>query len=288
MLRISLTGNPVTWRRLFLDHGTHGVRLAARANDPGDGSEVYVERAERIGELCVGHIGCRLRVAVEPAIMDFSGDADDDARGFRGQLSHGESLADPDALPERVGLRPELPDHFLVDDDLAFGSSIVALGKRSSANDGNLENVEIGGRNGEEAGITVKRPSLHRPAHNDERKPVAVFERNAAGAGRIDDTGDARNRSTASRTVRSAPADFRKRGPVSDIRMVRTLWASKAGFTAAKAMEVRIRSAAPTSKMMARAISPTTRIVRVLCCRKLLPLRPLFSFNAEPRSGREL
>ena len=42
--------------------------------------------------------------------------------------------------------------------------------------------------------------------------------------------GSARSRSTPSRTICSTPADFRNRGPVSDIRIVSTLCGVEAGI----------------------------------------------------------
>ena len=72
------------------------------------------------------------------------------------------------------------------------------------------------------------------------------------------------------------------------MRIVKTLCASKPGFTCRIAMKVRISSAAPINSTTASAISVVTSSARVLLCRKPVPLRlPLsFSVAAQIRTRR--
>ena len=83
----------------------------------------------------------------------------------------------------------------------------------------------------------------------------------------------ARSRSTPSRTIRSTPSDVTKRGPVSDILIVSTLFGSNPGSTAPSATDVRIRSAEPTSSTSASATSSTTSSERALFCLNPVPER---------------
>ena len=93
-------------------------------------------------------------------------------------------------------------------------------------------------------------------------------------------------RRTPSRKSCVTPAGFSNCGPVSDIRIVKTLRASKPGFTCRTARKVRISRAAPTSSTRASAISVVTSSARVLWCNPV-PLRLLLSFKLLFKSARE-
>ena len=100
--------------------------------------------------------------------------------------------------------------------------------------------------------------------------------------------GTPRKRSTPSRISWSTAADFANCGPLSDMRIVSTFSASKPGFTAPSAIEVRISRAEPTSSTTASATSLITSMVRALFWRSPVPERPPLSLRVALRSGREL
>ena len=164
----------------------------------------------------------------------------------------------------------------------------VALGEGAAALDRNLEDVEVAGRDREPAAAAVRR-ALERPADDDERQAVAALRAaRSTWRWRATTPGSARSRSTPSRTICSTPADFRKRGPVSDIRIVSTLVGVEARDRRGRsATAVRISSAEPTSRMSASATSTTTSTERVLFWRKPVPERPPLSFSVALRSARE-
>ena len=99
--------------------------------------------------------------------------------------------------------------------------------------------------------------------------------------------GSARMRSTPSRSACPTPAAVANRGPVSDVRIVSTLAASKPGSTRLRDNDVRISNAEPTSSTSASATSPATSTARVRFCRKPEPVRPPPSLRVAPRSARD-
>ena len=95
------------------------------------------------------------------------------------------------------------------------------------------------------------------------------------------------NRCSAARTTAAVPAVFSNRAPFKDISIVKTLCVSNPGFTERMTVNVRIKSAAPTSKIKASAISVTTKIARALFCRNPLPVRDPLSFKVSDNSVLE-
>ena len=73
--------------------------------------------------------------------MDIAHNADYLPRAGLGPLrSHG--LADPDALPDRVFVRPEHPGHCLIDDHNGRAASVIRLGERTATQERDAQGLE--------------------------------------------------------------------------------------------------------------------------------------------------
>ena len=153
--------------------------------------------------------------------------------------------------------------------------AVVAIAERAAALDRNLEHLEISRRHREPAAAAVIRAVVERPTDDRERQAEAALQRDAARRARDLDAGQRVQAfdAVAHQSVRRR-AVVAKRGPLSDIRIVRTLCVSKPGSTSRSAIDVRISSADPTSRISASATSPTTSSDRALLWRNARARRP--------------
>ena len=95
--------------------------------------------------------------------------------------------------------------------------------------------------------------STDRPAaHDGEGQTELSLDGQAASEGGVFDAGDCIQPLAAIAGELRHAGCLLKRGPVSDISMVMTLWESKPGLTACKATKVRMSSAEPMSSTRAR------------------------------------
>src|SRR5688572_7607860 len=113
MVRGAATGSPpLAWRSAVWMALLIAVRLAARANDPGQRRDVHEIGAVGIRHLRPRHVHDGLRIPVEPAVAHIPGDADNLApRQFQVRT---QALANRDAIGQRVAARPESGRHGLV------------------------------------------------------------------------------------------------------------------------------------------------------------------------------
>src|SRR6185312_2033485 len=90
------------------------------------------------------------------------------------------AFADDDLVYQRVALGPELFRQRLVNDHDRRSRGIITQRESPSPHEGNLEDVEVAGRDSCPADATVIRPIRQRPAHNGEGQTESAFERQAA------------------------------------------------------------------------------------------------------------
>jgi hypothetical protein len=118
-------------------HGRH-----SRPDDPHHRRDSRVQRVHEIGNLALWDEHLRARRLVQPVVSAITHDADDLAIRLARELAHA-AAADHKVLADRIGVRPELLGHGFVDDDDRRSSLRIAVGEGASADDRDLEDLEV-------------------------------------------------------------------------------------------------------------------------------------------------
>ena len=116
---------------LFRDGGDVLMGIAVGADDPGDGADASVEGGYAIGDLGLGNNHELLGIAVEAAVANVAGDADDLTRAF--SKLRADIFADDDLLADGILFGPIFLRHGLVDDDDEGCRAGVLIGEVAAA-----------------------------------------------------------------------------------------------------------------------------------------------------------
>ena len=103
-----------------LDRGVEGVGLRLRTNKPSDRQQPQIDHIDRVGQLRYGDIHGGPGIAIESAVANIAGNANDLPGGVAGIL-RAHAPADNQSVmqwidDERIAGRPEHPGHGLIDD----------------------------------------------------------------------------------------------------------------------------------------------------------------------------
>ncbi len=149
-------------------------------HDPSHRHDAGVELIGRVRDLGLGHIHARLGIIVEPSVADVANDADDLALRLVVEFAH-HAAPDDDPLAQRIAIGPELTSHRLVDHGYGLPNRVVPLVERAAAHRRDSENLEVPGGHGCPTAAAVRSRTFEGASRDDERKPVAALQRNAAG-----------------------------------------------------------------------------------------------------------
>src|SRR5262245_6542825 len=123
------------------------MRLDAGPYSPRQGKKLSECRAQVWRDLGLENVYCGRRIVVRSIVANIADDSDDLPRGvFKVHSTAYDASSHSDALANRVGVRPELFGHRLVDDDNRRAARVL-IRENSSAQQRNLEDVEIARRN---------------------------------------------------------------------------------------------------------------------------------------------
>src|SRR5438270_8528420 len=117
--------------------------ISARTDDPRHRCQTHVERVERIGNLRGGDVHCRSWIPIESVAPNIAYNADNLSRSFSRKLGHDNSFSDPNLIAQRIGLRPKLFRHRLIDDDDRVRAAVVTFRECTAPHYRDPEDVEI-------------------------------------------------------------------------------------------------------------------------------------------------
>src|SRR5262245_21200824 len=119
--------------------------------------------------------GQTLRIAVKRVIVNITHNADNLAR--RLLKARAKSFPDQELLIQWIAAGPESPSHGLVDNHYAWRLQAVTIREIASANERNLENIEIAGRDNHPAARSMRGAVQRPPDDNDWNTVGGSFER---------------------------------------------------------------------------------------------------------------
>ena len=168
--------------------GGESVRLHAGAHDPPQGRDAGVEFGNFVGHLRDWDVHGGTGVLIESAIARVADNTDHLAGRLGEDRSHARS--DNDAVVEGIAVGPELAGHGFINYDHAGSGSVVAVGEIASAEDGNLEDIEITPGDGEVSRASGVGIVAVGAAHDVEGEAEASLQRETAGGRGGGDTGN--------------------------------------------------------------------------------------------------
>src|SRR6267142_419651 len=173
----------------FLNPGTQRMRFDLCPDGPGDWSDPDIQSIDGIRNLCLRGVHPRLRIVIQSAVAHVADDAHDLAFRFVLEFPHHAPPDNETCIERIITPDPILFGHGLVNDDDCRCSAIIPIGERTTALDGNFEDIEIAGGDGQPPASAMERPLPQRPARNDEWETIAALQRDTTRCGGTDNAG---------------------------------------------------------------------------------------------------
>src|SRR5262249_37824464 len=125
----------------------------------------------------------------ESAVAHIADNTDYLAIRFVLELPHDAAAYREARIQRIVAFHPILSRHRFIDDHNRRCRTIVTIGEGAAALDGNLENVEIPGRDRDPSAASMKRTFRRRPADDPEGEAITALQRNATCRACAEDPG---------------------------------------------------------------------------------------------------